>query len=63
MYVYTERTRYKLVDIRRIGDSDYYRVACENKNGAVVYAIAELQICRGKLRVLPIINDISRRTK
>ena len=62
MYVYAERKRYELIDIHRIG-TNYYRVSCENKNEAIVYTIAELQICRGKLRVLPIINDTPRRIK
>lgn len=63
MYVYAERKRYELINVSRIGNTAHYRVTCENKVEEVTYTIADLQICRGKLRILPVINDITRRMK
>lgn len=63
MYVYVERKQYELINVSRIGNTTHYRVTCENKTEEITYAIANLQISRGKLKILPLIYDITRRVK
>lgn len=64
MYIYAEKKRYEVIDIHRIANnSKHYKVRCENKLEEVTYMLAELEIRQGKLRLLPIINDIRRRQK